>query len=192
MHSGGVGAGESYSETVTATLPGLLPGEYFVIVRSDIRNQIPENREENNIGGSLEEVAIATESLELGVAETGTLAEGQSVYYQVQVEAGETLLVNFDSVSETAANELYIRYNDIPSRNKFDFRFSEEFAPDQEIVVPNTLAGTYHETPPGAWKPRRFSARRKSDSAALAALKLITVSIFSVNWLTVFGIDALY
>ncbi len=129
---------------MTAPLPGLLPGDYFVIVRSDIRNQIPENSEENNIGGSLDEVAIGTELLELGVGDTGTLAEGQSVYYQVQVEAGETLLVNFDSVSETAANELYIRYNEIPSRNQFDLRFSEEFAPDQEIVVSNTLAGTYH------------------------------------------------
>lgn len=143
-HDGGVVAGGSYSETVTAPLPGVLPGDYFVIVRSDIRNQIPENSEENNIGASLDQVALDAELLALGVPATGTLAEDQSVYYRIEVDAGETLLVNLDSVSETAGNELYLSYEAVPSRTEFDFGFSEAFSPDQQIVVGNTQAGTYY------------------------------------------------
>ncbi|NCS52426.1 MAG: hypothetical protein GPJ23_08650, partial [Microcystis aeruginosa G13-05] len=142
--TGPVAGGGSYSKTVTATLPGVATGDYYVIVRSDIRNYIPESNEANNIKASLDDFAVDVESLELGTPDTGTLGQGQSVYYRVDVPAGETLLLNFDSQSTAAANELYIRYGDIPSRGQFDIGYSQPFSPDQEIVIPSTRGGTYY------------------------------------------------
>ncbi len=40
LHTGTVAAGGSYNSTLTAPLPGVLPGNYRVIVRSDIRKQL--------------------------------------------------------------------------------------------------------------------------------------------------------
>ncbi|NJO31733.1 MAG: hypothetical protein HC874_32415, partial [Richelia sp. SL_2_1] len=137
-------SGESYSQTVNAPLPGVLPGDYHVIIRSDIRNNVPELDESNNLGASLEQFALDAELLELGTPDTGTLAQGQAVYYRIDVGAGETLRVKLDSDSTIAANELYLSYGKMPTRSKFDFGFTEAFAPDQEIVVPTTLAGTYY------------------------------------------------
>ncbi|MCX5951905.1 MAG: DUF6531 domain-containing protein, partial [Cyanobacteria bacterium] len=142
--TGPVAGGGSYSKTVAATLPGVATGDYYVIVRSDIRNYIPESNEANNLKASLDDFAVDVESLELGTPDTGTLGQGQSVYYRVDVPAGETLLLNFDSQSTAAANELYIRYGDIPSRGQFDIGYSQPFSPDQEIFIPSTRGGTYY------------------------------------------------
>ncbi len=144
QHFGDVASGGSYTETLTAALPGLLPGNYYAIVRSDIRNQIPESNENNNITASLNQFAADAERLELGTADTGVLGQGQAAYYRVDVAAGETLRVKFDSASTTAANELYIRYGDVPSRSQFDFGFSDVLAADQDILVPTTRSGTYY------------------------------------------------
>ncbi|WYM00653.1 MAG: Calx-beta domain-containing protein [Gloeotrichia echinulata CP02] len=144
QHFGDVASGGSYSQTLTAPLPGLLPGNYYAIVRSDIRNQISESNESNNITASLNQFAADAERLDLGTADTGSLGQGQAAYYKVDVAAGETLRVKFDSASTTAANELYIRYGDVPSRAQFDFGFTQALSPDQEVVIPTTKAGTYY------------------------------------------------
>ena len=48
-HTGDVVGGSSYTETLTAPLPGVTPGDYHLLVRSDIRNHIPESDETNNL-----------------------------------------------------------------------------------------------------------------------------------------------
>ncbi|MUH00351.1 hypothetical protein F7734_52020 [Scytonema sp. UIC 10036] len=132
-----------YDNSITAPLPGVVRGDYHVIVKSDIRNAIVENDENNNIGGSLEKVSIDVESLQLGVSKTGTLFQKQSAYYKIDVAQGETLQVTFDSLADNAFNELYIRYGEVPSQTEFDYGF-ENVSADQQIVVPFTEAGTYY------------------------------------------------
>ena len=68
QHSGDVAGGSSYSNSLTAALPGVLPGNYHVIIRSDILNNIVESNEANNIGASLDRVSIDATALTLGVA----------------------------------------------------------------------------------------------------------------------------
>jgi subtilase family serine protease len=63
---GPLAGGASYTQTVTASLPGVLPGAYKVLVRSDILNQVPESNEVNNFGASLAGVSVDAEALALG------------------------------------------------------------------------------------------------------------------------------
>jgi subtilase family serine protease len=144
LHMGDVAAGGSYTHTVTGILPGVIPGDYHVIIRSDILNHIPESNETNNVRASLDRVAIDAEALPTGTSKTGTLANNQAVYYKIVVPAGETLRVVLDSLSATASNELYVRYGAMPTRTDFDFRFENAFAPDQVVTVPTTKAGAYY------------------------------------------------
>ena len=74
----------------------------------------------------------------------GSLDEGESLYYRVDVPAGETLVVTFDSDSADAFNELYIRFGEFPTRADFDFASIDPFEPDQRVVVPITQSGTYY------------------------------------------------
>jgi subtilase family serine protease len=144
-HSGDVAPGGSYSETLTTNLPGVVVGNYHVIVRTDTRDEVLESSESNNIGASTNTFTVDAEQLKLGVSTTGTLGQGQTaVYYRIEVGAGETLRVKLDSQSDSVENELYIRYGEMPTRSQFDVGFSEPFAADQEVIVPTTRAGTYY------------------------------------------------
>lgn len=145
QHFGGVAANGSYSESLTARLPGVNPGEYHVIVRSDVRNHVPETNEANNFGASLDQTQIDVPTLTLGVAQAGNLLEGQSAFYKVAVGAGETLVFTLDSTAtNNTTNELYARFGALPSRTRSDFRSIAAFSADQEIIVPFTEAGTYY------------------------------------------------
>lgn len=143
LHSGTVNGGSSYTETLTAPIPGVLPGDYRVIVRSDIRNNIPESNESNNLSASLDSVMLDAQALTLGVADSKLFSQGRSLYYKVTVVAGETLRVRLQSPSATASNELYVRFGAMPTRGKFDFS-GEPFVSDPEAIVPTTQAGTYY------------------------------------------------
>jgi Ca2+-binding RTX toxin-like protein/subtilase family serine protease len=153
FHNGDVAAGGSYQNTLTTQLPGVTSGDYKVIVRTDIRNAIVESTEANNIGASLNKVAIDVPALLLdGATVSGILRQGEAVYYKVDVPAGETMQLVLDSTSGTAVNELYISYGQMPNRSKFDYGFSE-LTPDQKVVVPLTQAGTYYVMARGQYVP---------------------------------------
>lgn len=144
-HEGDVsGLGGSYSHTLTAPLPGVVPGQYYVLVRTDILNHIPESQEGNNIGASLEQIIIDVEQLELGQTRSGRLAAGRAVYYRIDdLTAGETIRVRF-SGAEHAFSELYIRRGEIPTRSQFDFAAHQPFLSNQEIILPVEQSGVHY------------------------------------------------
>ncbi len=141
--SGPVAGGTSYTESFAAPLPGVVPGDYHIIIRSDILNRIPESNEGNNIGVSLNQAALDFQELELGVAASGELAEGRTAYYKVTVPAGETLSFLLDSSLSNGANEVYVAFERVPTRSNYDFAAIDPFEVDQRALVPSTQAGTY-------------------------------------------------
>ncbi|MBL8339550.1 MAG: pre-peptidase C-terminal domain-containing protein, partial [Rhodoferax sp.] len=179
QHNGTVVGGASYSNSVTGTLPGVTPGNYHVIVRSDIRNHIPESNEANNIGGSLDTVELDVDALTMGVASNYTLATGQAVYYKFTVGEGETVRLALDSVVNDNANELYVRYGSMPTRGQFDFAAREGFTADPQLVIPTTQAGTYYVMAYGQHAPRTAAA---PDGPAFSILaQIIPFSITDVD-----------
>lgn len=146
--NGPINPGQGYTRSVSAAIPGVLPGDYHVIVRSDIRNQIDESNEEtsgedNNISASLDQFEIDIPELEIGVARQGQLAQDQSIYFQFDAAYGEALLVSLESLSSDSANEVYVAFESPPTRGDFDFRFDAPFAANQQVQVPFAQQGTY-------------------------------------------------
>lgn len=136
--------GESYTRDFTAALPGVVPGNYHFLIRSDIRNTFTEIDEDNNLAASVEQIAIDVDALQLDIPVSGTLGDRQSAYYQVNVDAGEILRLNFDSDSTAATNTLLLRYGDMPTGSEFDAIATNPFGSDVELVYSNTKAGTYY------------------------------------------------
>ncbi len=141
---GPLNGGASYSQTITAALPGLTPGTYHVIVRSDILNNVVESNNANNLAASLDAVQLDVQALTLGTAVQGTLGAGQSLFYKVVVGAGETVRVTLDGAGQDNGNEIYLRYGSMPTRGQFDAAGKDPFVPDQAAVIPTTQAGTYY------------------------------------------------
>jgi RHS repeat-associated protein len=134
----------SYTQTATSALPGVIGGDYYVIVRSDIFNQIQETNETNNLNVSLDTTRMDVEVLMLGTSNEASFAIGSAVYYRVDVGAGETLRFNFDRAATQGRTELFVSYDAMPSRSDFDYRYNQADSPDQSLVIANTRGGTYY------------------------------------------------
>lgn len=145
QHSGTVPPSENYSGSLAAGLPGVIPGNYYVIVRTDIKNNIPEQSGEgNNTGVSGDTINIDVLKLDPGVPYASQLSSGTSHYFKIETAEGDDLIVTLDSASINSSNELYVRYNAAPDLVDFDYIYDAPFRPDQEIAVSNTKSGFYY------------------------------------------------
>ncbi|MFN9746157.1 MAG: CARDB domain-containing protein, partial [Betaproteobacteria bacterium] len=154
---GDVAANGSYSGTLRVKLPPLKQGAWRVLVRPDLFNEVFEGPvtytqtglnvapgEANNRTASAATLNVQVPELVLGTTQAIELGTGAERLYRITVEADKTLRVALDASAAIGANELYIRYGDVPTGTSFDAAYSDPLAPDQELLVPSTQAGTYY------------------------------------------------
>ncbi len=139
------------SGSVTATFsnvtPGVPLGDYFVIVQTDALNNIFENSETNNVSISIGKVMVTVQQLPLGVLTPDALSNEQELYYRIEIPAllaGETMRATLDGHTALSINELYLSFGEVPTRSDHDFSFSNPFAPDQSVTIPEVQAGQYY------------------------------------------------
>jgi subtilase family serine protease len=119
--SGTLNQNGTYSLTLDAIVPPVAAGQYRIIVRTDIRNQVFEGVNEiNNRRFSPDVVTVTVDSIQLGVPVNTTLSTGQDRLYKVTVLEGETLRVRVSTSATGAANEVYLRFNQAPTPFVFD------------------------------------------------------------------------
>ena len=165
---------DSYTLTVNALLPPAKPGQYRIIVRPDIFNQVYEaENEANNRTASGDTISVTVDQLHVGVPLDTTLSTGLQQLYQVTVGQGETLRVTVTSDADDAVNELFLRFDDVPTSTVYDATYEGFLGPDQMAVVPSTEAGTYYVL------LRGYSAPYGGASVTLLA-ELLPLSIFDV------------
>ena len=80
-HQGPLAPGETYTASLTTPVPGLTPGDYYVIVRTDLRNSVRETSEMNNIAVAESATFVDVLELTLGQAFTNQLTLGAENYY---------------------------------------------------------------------------------------------------------------
>ncbi|MEX2646227.1 MAG: CARDB domain-containing protein, partial [Gaiellaceae bacterium] len=145
VHSGNVALGDSYSSQVTANLPPAKAGTYRIIVRADIFDEVYEAVDErNNITASESALAVTVPELLLGVPLSTTLSPGRQRVFKVTVGPGETLSIALDAADDLSANELFVRYGDVPNGFAFDFGAQQVLSADPSTLVPSTQAGDYY------------------------------------------------
>jgi subtilase family serine protease len=144
-HTGTLAVGDSYTATLNGVLPPAKAGQYRLIVRPDIFNDVYEGVDErNNFGASQDAINVSVEELHLGVPLDATLSPGELRLYRIAVGGGDTLRVTLDSSDDDSQNELYVRYNALPSGSAFDAASEDPIAADQKAFIPSTLAGDYY------------------------------------------------
>lgn len=142
--AGPVAAGASYTRTLTAALPGVLPGTYQVVVRSDIYNALQESDETNNSGVSDDQIAADAPVLVLGTAANGSVEANGGVYYKVSLTAGDAVRISVDRNASAGATELYASFGAIPNRTTYDFAALAPFETDQSLLIPVETSGDYY------------------------------------------------
>jgi subtilase family serine protease len=136
--------GQSYDGFVGGLLPPVNPGQYYIIVRADVRNRVREVSEANNVAATTTPSLIDVRELPLGTPVTRqSMTAGQELYFKTGAPTGETLLYTLDSTGN-ASTEMFARHNSIVSPSAFDFASDRPNEGDQEIVIPTALDGLYY------------------------------------------------
>jgi len=155
---GTVNPGSSYTSKLDTNLPAAAAGQYRVIVRTDIFDEVVESNELNNTTASANVMSVTVPELHLGVPVQTTLSTGQDRLYEVQVGLGQTLRVDLTSSDPSASNELYLRYQAVPTGSQYDAAYQGALQANQFAVIPSTHAGEYlvlvrGQSEPGASTP---------------------------------------
>lgn len=145
QHSGDLGPEQSYNGSGNFTLPGVLPGNYHFLIRTNNRNEVFEARAlANNVTASSATVAMDLPELMLGTPLNSSLpATGAAKFYKLAATAGADLQVQLTG-SGSAVNELYVSFGDAPSRQAFDERSITPNSANQFVAVSSTKSGNYY------------------------------------------------
>ncbi|HCO96831.1 MAG TPA: hypothetical protein DIU00_23310, partial [Phycisphaerales bacterium] len=153
-HTGDLAQDESYTSTLETILGPVRPGQYHIIVRADIFNRVYEDiGEANNITASADTLSVSVDELFLDVPLVTTLSTGQDRLFQVEVGLGQTLRVTLVSDAQDAANELYLRYGDVPTGVLYDAAYEGTLQANQTAVIPTTTPGMYYVMIRGYYEP---------------------------------------
>ncbi|MBL8395672.1 MAG: hypothetical protein JNK99_13155, partial [Candidatus Accumulibacter sp.] len=156
-HSGDLAGGSAYQATLSTHLPPVKEGQWHVIVRPDLYNDVFEGSiglltsglelpsgEANNRTAAGATLQVQIPELPIRSPLATTLSPGEERVYRLSVAAGETLRVSLDALVAEGSNELYLRYGDIPTGYSFDAAYGNPVAADQQALVSDTRAGNYY------------------------------------------------
>ena len=133
----------SYTVTLDVPLPGVLPGNYHVILFVDSRGLLPDANRANNLETQSTTMQVTVPSISLNSSTTATISSGQAIYYGVDIPAGHDVVFTVDSAVAGAA-ELYLSYGAVPSASQHDeFAFNQN-SQHQEIGLSGATQGTYY------------------------------------------------
>ncbi len=143
-HAGGLTAGNSYNGSLTAAVPALAPGNYYVIVLADSHYNVADSdRSNNTLAATTGQLAVSVPGLTLGTPVNGAFtAANQDQYYQVTVPAGGSLVVALTSSAGSGATALYVSQGAAPTLYNYQFAATAN-QPNQSLSVPNVAGGVY-------------------------------------------------
>ncbi len=120
--------------TITEPLPGLPPGDYYVLVRANLLESIRETDYDNNSLASDATLALGIPDLTPG---TDVLLDSTGMaYYRLPVPAGVDVAVSLDQAGTAGgAAELYVRRGTLASRSTYD-AYAAGFGPERRVVLP--------------------------------------------------------
>ena len=143
IHEGTLAGGGSYGGTFTAPLPVLVPGSYHVFVVTDSRDQVPDTNRANNVASAAATLGASIHVLTPGSPITGTLAPGQSLYYQINVPAGPAEQITGDFAA-AGAGAVYAAFQSIPTPGTAALVADLGTQSTENLLIPGSQAGTYY------------------------------------------------
>ena len=152
---------------------GVVSGDYYVIVRTNILNAFSEVSFVNNSRVTTSTVEITLPMLIIGQAEQLLLATGEDAYYRMAVGSeyvGKTLSVtltsdsviftgaryllstglvmeyngNMPSMEGTYMNGLFLSHETMPTSAQFDYGSSIPFTKELRVMIPVLQQGNYY------------------------------------------------
>ena len=152
----------------TLKVSGVSIGNYYVLVTTDVLNNINESIDTNNTNTAPNLLNVNVPILPIAVKTKDTLTNGEKIYYRIEIPSnlvGESMLITLKADSVKGNNEIFVRHGQMVSGSEFDYKYREAFKGNQEIIIPELKLGTYYlmttgqKTTSPNWQPIILFAR---------------------------------
>lgn len=143
QHTGGLAPLDSYSGMLHAMLPGVVDGNYRVIVIADSRYNVGDSNRANNIQASTAQMTVNIRELTFGASTPLTIHPNEDIYLKLNVPFGGDVVVAASFLNSLQA-EFFVKQGDLPTRSSFDFVASDLTDLNRKITIPSPLAGPYY------------------------------------------------
>jgi RHS repeat-associated protein len=187
-HSGALAGGAMYNGTLTGPLPGTVTGAYYVLVRADDGQAVPDTDRPNNVGVSATTFTMTDPAvLTLGAAPVnGTVAANGDAWYRLDAPGGTPLRVTA-TFAVAGAGQVSIDYRTYPQPGSALDRAADPTTLLQTVGLAATQRGTYyvrvHGTSGGA-----FTIHADTPAFAITRLGNTAGSSAGSATLTVHGV----
>jgi subtilase family serine protease len=131
---------ETFGRLLKTKMLGVLPGEYRMIVRTDVLNNIVERSENNNEGRSQAVTVVNWLDLPLGEAVSVPIAERDRKYYHLSNPSKQDTRWSFRAEDATASARVFIREDALPSPVDFDASATLSGGDELFVVVASNTA----------------------------------------------------
>ncbi len=137
------------NDTITKQplITNVTEGNYNVIVKTDLLNNIFESNKNNNVGISATPVYVKVKELPINVLESNILQSTTRFYKLIIGDTlkGSTILVTLKSAdSLSSTNQMYIGKGYIPTASHFDYAYDKPNYGNQDIVISSVDTGVYY------------------------------------------------
>ncbi|MGB3005899.1 MAG: CARDB domain-containing protein [Chitinophagaceae bacterium] len=135
--------------TLQPLVTNVTEGNYHVIVKTDLLNNIVESNKNNNSGITVTQLYVKVKELPMYVLTPNTLFNINRFYKLIIPDSlnGATILVTLKSGdSLSMKNQLFIGKSYVPSAAHFDYTFNTPNYGNQEIVMASVTTGVYYIT----------------------------------------------
>ncbi|MGO9921995.1 MAG: carboxypeptidase regulatory-like domain-containing protein [Isosphaeraceae bacterium] len=148
-HTGAVAANGTYPGTLTAAVPAIAPGNYFIVVEVDSRGLVPDGNRSGTVLASPTTLLLTMPSLTVAAVgttptpATGTIETGQEPGYQTTPSPGSVVQITATTGSTDAA-ELLVGFDAIPTEGNSLAETLVPTASTQQLTFTAAEAGTYY------------------------------------------------
>ena len=133
-------AGESLERVATGVINSVVPGKYYVVVRTNQLNSINESNYLNNTAASASACRVDFQEFTIGNRVT---VDGQG-FFKMTADAGESLLLHLEADGTEKGFNLYLAHERVATVTDYDYVSAQPNDPYQEILVPEMKSGTYY------------------------------------------------
>jgi RHS repeat-associated protein len=174
-HIGNLAGLAAYNGTLTARVPGIVDGAYRVVVVADSGLQIPDIDRTNNVVATTSPLFVRATLLPIGTPISGSVADGQDLYFRVNVPPGSDVKLTADFAAGLEA-EAFVRFAGMPTISTYD-QASDVSDQHPQIVLSASQGGQHYVLLHG--RDGAGSGQPFTLQAALAAFEVDAIDVAS-------------
>ena len=143
-----LGVDETLQQNLTGRISGVAPGNYYLIVKTDVTNAFNEVSDDNNKGCMVDPFVVTIRPLPFNTDVYDTLTNDVVSDYMLSVvgdEVNQTARIHIASEDSLAGavNMIYATYNGMGNNLNYSYSTIGQYTANTELYIPATQPGYY-------------------------------------------------